>query len=91
MTHKPYDAMNVGLRDPLICVKSIINLLCLIIYLPRRDYVSLLNANTLSLDAIASLNGALREIQKTETYENQEHVQWLTGEMVSLFDAVVPL
>ena len=43
----------------------------------RRDYISLLNANTLSLDGMASLNAAMREIVFTDNWNSQQHVHWL--------------
>ena len=43
----------------------------------RADYIGLLNANTLSLDGIASLNSALRELVYTDNWNKHQHVQWL--------------
>ena len=43
----------------------------------RRDYIALLNANTLSLDGMAALNSELRALVHDENWNKHEHVQWV--------------
>ena len=45
----------------------------------RRDYISLLNANTLSLDAMADLNSQLRSVSSGGNWQKHSHVQWILG------------
>ena len=54
----------------------------------RRDYIELLNANTLSLDGLAELNSALREIVHTDTWNKQKHVQWLVNIAFDILDSI---
>ena len=56
----------------------------------RAEYVALLSAKTLSLDGMAGLNAALREVVQTENWSKHEHVQWIVGTLISLLDGLLP-
>ena len=45
----------------------------------RRDYIELLNHNTLSLDGMATLNAKLRELIHDENWKKHQHVQWIVN------------
>ena len=57
------------------------------ILLYRRDYIELLNANTLSLDGMAALNSDLRGLVHDENWNKHAHVQWVVDKAhdISLF------
>ena len=50
----------------------------------------MLGHNTLSLDAMADLNSALREVVQTENWAKHEHVQWVIEVVVGLFEGLIP-
>ena len=68
--------------------------LWLILELPnlcfRREYIDILNANTLSLDGMAGINMALRDAISGNNWNKHEHVQWVVDKMADLLKAIIP-
>ena len=59
----------------------------------RRDYIELLNANTLSLDGMAALNNAnndaLRSALREEAWQKHEHVQWIMDKSLEMTNSLL--
>ena len=57
----------------------------------RREYIDILNANTLSLDGMAGINMALRDAVSGNNWNKHEHVKWIVDKMQALLDTIIPL
>ena len=56
----------------------------------RREYIDILNANTLSLDGMADINMALRGAISGNNWNKHGHVKWVVEQMAKLLQAITP-
>ena len=60
------------------------------VFVFRREYIDILNANTLSLDGMADINMALRGAISGNNWNKHGHVKWVVEQMAKLLQAITP-